>query len=168
MVTDGWGRFYTPVASHVSIGGNGSIVCEGALTRTSGKVVNVKMAPLHILRRIQKVRPVPPKPSECCENGCTRCVWEQYFEEMRRFHSAKKEGAANEDSEEQLGAHLMRSRFAGVCAHPPRHSYAAGDAISRTKVTNRLPQTGARAQPATRYACAGCITDDERASLISP
>ena len=76
-----------------------------------------------------------------------------------------EEGGGDEGGEEPLEAHLMRSRYSGVCAHPPRHSYAAGDAISRAKVRNRLPQTGSRAQPATRYACAGCLTADERASL---
>ena len=74
-------------------------------------------------------------------------------------------GAADDaDEDAQLPAHLMRSRFAGVCAHPPRHSYAAGDLISRVKVPNRLPATTARA-PAMRYACAGCLTEDECASM---
>ncbi len=28
-------------------------------------------------------KPTPPADSECCESGCTPCVWDTYYEELR-------------------------------------------------------------------------------------
>lgn len=28
-------------------------------------------------------RPVPPADNECCEGGCSPCVWDRYYEAMR-------------------------------------------------------------------------------------
>lgn len=35
-------------------------------------------------------RPTPPGDYECCENGCTLCVWDTYFEELNAWNAAQK------------------------------------------------------------------------------
>lgn len=30
-------------------------------------------------------KPAPPAPNECCESGCTPCVWDVYYEALRQW-----------------------------------------------------------------------------------
>lgn len=36
-------------------------------------------------------KPVPPAPAECCESGCEPCVWDVYFEELRKWKEKQAE-----------------------------------------------------------------------------
>lgn len=29
--------------------------------------------------------PIPPAPNECCESGCDPCVWDIYYEALRKW-----------------------------------------------------------------------------------
>jgi ferredoxin len=31
-------------------------------------------------------KPIPPLPSDCCDSGCTTCVWTVYDEELQRWN----------------------------------------------------------------------------------
>ncbi len=33
-------------------------------------------------------RPQPPGASECCEGGCSPCVWDTYYEELEAWQAA--------------------------------------------------------------------------------
>lgn len=35
-------------------------------------------------------KPEPPNPQDCCESGCTRCVYTVYDEELQRWREAVK------------------------------------------------------------------------------
>lgn len=43
-------------------------------------------------------RPSPPANSECCENQCSPCVWDTYFEELDAWKAEQK--AAKEAAEQ--------------------------------------------------------------------
>lgn len=30
-------------------------------------------------------KPAPPADGECCESGCEPCVWDTYYEDLRRW-----------------------------------------------------------------------------------
>jgi cytochrome-b5 reductase len=36
-------------------------------------------------------KPLPPAPAECCESGCELCVWDVYFEELRKWQERQAE-----------------------------------------------------------------------------
>lgn len=38
---------------------------------------------------MSKEKPLPPGDSECCESGCSRCVWDTYFEELDAWNEAQ-------------------------------------------------------------------------------
>lgn len=38
-------------------------------------------------------KPEPPNPQDCCESGCTRCVYTVYDEELQRWKDAVKQAA---------------------------------------------------------------------------
>lgn len=42
-------------------------------------------------------KPTPPAACECCENGCTPCVWDTYFDALAEWKAA--EAKAKLDSE---------------------------------------------------------------------
>lgn len=35
-------------------------------------------------------KPIPPGPSECCENGCEPCVWDIYRESLLAWKKCQK------------------------------------------------------------------------------
>jgi len=35
-------------------------------------------------------KPVPPANAECCENACSRCVWDIYFDELNLWKAEQK------------------------------------------------------------------------------
>jgi cytochrome-b5 reductase len=34
--------------------------------------------------------PTPPAPNECCESGCHPCVWDMYYEELKKWQEQQK------------------------------------------------------------------------------
>lgn len=32
-------------------------------------------------------KPMPPADQECCESGCTPCVWDRYYEALHRWQA---------------------------------------------------------------------------------
>lgn len=50
-------------------------------------------------------RPVPPADNECCEGGCSPCVWDHYYEAMRVWQEQQKaeKAKASADSEKAQG-----------------------------------------------------------------
>jgi len=48
-------------------------------------------------------KPLPPGASECCEGGCSPCVWDRYYEELNewqaRYLAAQKKAEAEDESE---------------------------------------------------------------------
>ncbi|MFT0211547.1 oxidoreductase-like domain-containing protein [Pseudomonas sp. F1_0610] len=40
-------------------------------------------------------KPTPPEDWECCDSGCTPCVWDAYYDELREWQEAQQ--AANEE-----------------------------------------------------------------------
>lgn len=51
-------------------------------------------------------RPQPPGDNECCEGGCSPCVWDRFYDEMRDWQAeqaalkAKEVEAAKKDQDE--------------------------------------------------------------------
>ena len=41
--------------------------------------------------------PIPPAPNECCESGCDPCVWDIYYEELRKWQEQQKANKADSD-----------------------------------------------------------------------
>lgn len=41
-------------------------------------------------------KPIPPANSECCESGCSRCVWDTYYEEMQVWNAEQQAAKAAE------------------------------------------------------------------------
>ncbi|MFI0397514.1 MAG: oxidoreductase-like domain-containing protein [Thiolinea sp.] len=41
--------------------------------------------------------PIPPAPNECCESGCDPCVWDIYYEELRKWQEQQKANNADSD-----------------------------------------------------------------------
>jgi len=39
----------------------------------------------------QDERPTPPGDCECCESGCSTCVWDSYFEELSAWNARQAE-----------------------------------------------------------------------------
>ncbi|MCX7061174.1 MAG: oxidoreductase-like domain-containing protein [Nevskia sp.] len=39
-------------------------------------------------------KPEPPYPGECCESGCTQCVYTVYDEALERWREALKQASA--------------------------------------------------------------------------
>lgn len=39
-------------------------------------------------QRLEK--PIPPADGECCESGCTHCVWEVYTEALRQWREQEE------------------------------------------------------------------------------
>lgn len=44
-------------------------------------------------------KPVPPSDGECCESGCSHCVWDTYYEEMHRWREAEAQRKAQAEAE---------------------------------------------------------------------
>lgn len=44
-------------------------------------------------------RPDPPSASECCEAGCSVCVWDRYYEELRHWQAEQAALKAKESGE---------------------------------------------------------------------
>lgn len=44
-------------------------------------------------------KPTPPADCECCENGCSPCVWDIYFEALAEWKA--NQAKAKQDSENQ-------------------------------------------------------------------
>ncbi|WP_372834159.1 oxidoreductase-like domain-containing protein [Pontibacterium sp.] len=44
-------------------------------------------------------RPVPPGDNECCEGGCSPCVWDHYHEAMRVWQEQQKAEKAKAQAE---------------------------------------------------------------------
>ncbi|HMT92989.1 oxidoreductase-like domain-containing protein [uncultured Thiothrix sp.] len=34
--------------------------------------------------------PIPPTPNECCESGCDPCVWDIYYEDLRKWQEQQQ------------------------------------------------------------------------------
>ncbi|ESL10169.1 oxidoreductase [Trypanosoma rangeli SC58] len=54
-------------------------------------------------------RPREPAPSDCCGSGCSRCVWDVYFDELSRYEEYVKDLGAQaieleEDEEDEAGS----------------------------------------------------------------
>ncbi|MFW1677772.1 oxidoreductase-like domain-containing protein [Pontibacter sp. JAM-7] len=47
---------------------------------------------------VQENKPVPPGDNECCESGCTPCVWDTYYEDLQAWQNAQKPVSKPEDS----------------------------------------------------------------------
>nr|WP_320134894.1 oxidoreductase-like domain-containing protein [uncultured Amphritea sp.] len=45
-----------------------------------------------------KEKPTPPGDYECCESGCSPCVWDLYYEELNAWNAEQK--AAKEAEKE--------------------------------------------------------------------
>lgn len=49
-------------------------------------------------------RPQPPGDNECCEGGCSPCVWDRYYDELRDWQAQqavlKAKEAAEKDGDE--------------------------------------------------------------------
>ncbi|WP_290700104.1 oxidoreductase-like domain-containing protein [Amphritea sp.] len=43
-------------------------------------------------------KPTPPADCECCESGCTPCVWDTYYEELQAWNAKQK---ASKEAEKQ-------------------------------------------------------------------
>ncbi len=50
-------------------------------------------------------KPEPPNPQDCCESGCTLCVYTVYDEELQRWREAVRaaEAAARAQRDEPAG-----------------------------------------------------------------
>lgn len=46
-----------------------------------------------------KEKPTPPGNNECCESGCTPCVWDRYYEELREWQ--QQQALAEEAGQEE-------------------------------------------------------------------
>lgn len=33
--------------------------------------------------------PTSPEPNDCCGNGCVPCIWDIYYEELRKWQNAQ-------------------------------------------------------------------------------
>lgn len=53
--------------------------------------------PLQIDMPLRVRRPREPAPGECCGSGCTRCVWDMYYDELAKYEDLKSRGAVDED-----------------------------------------------------------------------
>lgn len=45
-------------------------------------------------------RPQPPGANECCEGGCSTCVWDRYYDEMRDWQAEQAALKAKETETE--------------------------------------------------------------------
>lgn len=43
-------------------------------------------------------KPEPPMEGECCESGCSPCVWDRYYEQMTRWREAQKQKESSPDA----------------------------------------------------------------------
>lgn len=41
-------------------------------------------------------KPTPPADCECCESGCTTCVWDTYFEELKAWNAEQQTSLSTE------------------------------------------------------------------------
>ena len=39
-------------------------------------------------------KPAPPEDYECCESGCSPCVWDTYYEDLKDWQEQQKQSAA--------------------------------------------------------------------------
>jgi|GEM_PF-973393 len=35
-------------------------------------------------------KPTPPGEYECCESGCSTCVWDSYYDDMREWNEVQQ------------------------------------------------------------------------------
>ena len=35
-------------------------------------------------------RPMPPEDWECCESGCSPCVWDTYYKDLKEWNAEQK------------------------------------------------------------------------------
>lgn len=61
------------------------------------KMVGIKHDRLTIMT---KEKPTPPGDYECCESGCSPCVWDLYYEELNAWNAEQK--AAKEAEKEAV------------------------------------------------------------------
>lgn len=47
-----------------------------------------------------KEKPTPPGDSECCESGCTPCVWDRYYEELQEWQKEQASDQSEEKAEQ--------------------------------------------------------------------
>ncbi|WP_286238659.1 oxidoreductase-like domain-containing protein [Neptuniibacter halophilus] len=47
-------------------------------------------------------RPTPPGEYECCESGCSPCVWDTYYEELNAWNAAQMAAKAEQAAETEL------------------------------------------------------------------
>ena len=45
-------------------------------------------------------KPTPPADNECCESGCTPCVWDTYYEEVSEWQQAEADAKKRAETEE--------------------------------------------------------------------
>lgn len=46
-------------------------------------------------------KPQPPSDGECCDSGCSMCVWDIYYEEMREWREAQAKAKAAAEAEQK-------------------------------------------------------------------
>jgi hypothetical protein len=39
------------------------------------------------LRAMMREKPTPPEDYECCESGCSPCVWDTYYEDVQLWQA---------------------------------------------------------------------------------
>ena len=44
-------------------------------------------------------RPLPPGDNECCEGGCSPCVWDTYYDELNEWNARQQALKAESEAE---------------------------------------------------------------------
>ncbi|MBY4675222.1 oxidoreductase-like domain-containing protein [Marinobacterium arenosum] len=45
-------------------------------------------------------RPTPPADNECCESGCSPCVWDTYYEDLHAWQAQQASQASAQASDD--------------------------------------------------------------------
>ena len=46
-----------------------------------------------------KEKPTRPGDNECCESGCSPCVWDRYYEELQEWQEEQSTSQKNEKAD---------------------------------------------------------------------